>query len=415
MNILLINHYAGNPELGMEFRPYYMAKEWVRSGHKVLIIGATYSHLRKSQPSKGKQNVDGVDYYWVKTNLYKGNGIGRIYSMFLFVVKLMFSLRKVYRSFDPDVVVASSTYPSDIYPARKIAKKYRAKLVYEVHDLWPLSPMEVGGYSKRHPFIQVMQWAENYAYKRVDRVVSMLPAAEMHMLEHGLDRGKFIYIPNGFDESEWIGESKDMPCEYKDMFQQLRLCGKKILGYAGGHAKSNALDFLIEAMKMIHNENIVCVLVGKGHEKERLMHKVAEEGIKNVLFLDPVHKNEIPTLLQCMDVLYIGWENNPLYRFGISPNKLIDYMLSGKPILHSVNAANDWVSEYDCGVSVPAESPVDIAEGIEYIFSLDNSVLQEKGRSGERFARQNLSYTILADKFINAVSVGVHSEIDCND
>ena len=403
MKILLINHYAGSPELGMEFRPYYMAKEWIKSGNRVLIVGATFSHLRKTQPVSGKQNIDGVDYYWVKTNTYKGNGIGRICSMFLFVVKLLFCFRNVCKSFGPDVVIASSTYPLDIFPARRIAKKYHAKLIFEVHDLWPLSPMEIGGYSKWHPFIQVIQFAENYAYKNVDRVVSMLPNAEMHMLEHGLARGKFVYIPNGFNEEEWTVENKNIVCKYQNLLKQMKLSGKKIVGYVGGHAKSNALDILIDAMKLVNNPDIVCVLVGKGHEKERLMCRVAEEGIKNVMFLDPVHKNEIPALLLCMDVLYIGGANNPLYRFGISPNKLIDYMLSGKPILHAINAANDWVTEYDCGVSVPAESHEKIAEKIEYLVSQDELMLKEKGKNGEEFVRQNLSYSILAGKFINAV------------
>ena len=53
MNILLINHYAGSPDLGMEFRPYYMAKEWQKAGHHVRIVGGSFSHLRKKQPCDG--------------------------------------------------------------------------------------------------------------------------------------------------------------------------------------------------------------------------------------------------------------------------------------------------------------------------------------------------------------------------
>lgn len=401
MNILLINHYAGSPELGMEFRPYYMAKEWTKQGHKVLIVGATYSHLRKKQPlQSGRQNIDGVDYYWVKTNEYRGNGIGRFLSMFLFVFKLLFQ-DKVYKEFKPDIVIASSTYPLDIYPARKIAKKYNAKLIYEVHDLWPLSPMELGGYSKWHPFILIMQQAENYAYEYCDRVVSLLPAALEHMMEHGMRKEKFVYVPNGFDAKEW-NDDREVSGEYKEFFKHLKEQGKKILGYAGGHAKSNALDFLLDAMKLLEDKNIVSVLIGKGQEKERLVQRVKDERIDNVFFLEPVLKREIPFLLSQMDVLYIGWENNPLYRFGISPNKLIDYMMSGKPILHSVNAANDWVAEYDAGVSVAAESSEEIAKGIEYIFSLDKDILYEKGQRGKRFVCQNLNYTVLAEKIIES-------------
>lgn len=117
MNILLINHYAGSPDLGMEFRPYYMAKEWVKMGHQVLIIGGSFSHLRKIQSQGEESLIEGIRYRWVKLNAYKGNGMGRIWSMFSFVSKLWWGYGKYIGDFEPDVVIASSTYPLDIYPA----------------------------------------------------------------------------------------------------------------------------------------------------------------------------------------------------------------------------------------------------------------------------------------------------------
>lgn len=400
MNILVINHYAGSSELGMEFRPYYMSREWVKQGHNVLIVGATYSHLRKQQPIAGSEKVDDVVYYWIKTNRYKGNGIGRVFSMFLFVFKLLFTCEKLWKDFHPDIVIASSTYPLDIFPARKIAKRYNAKLVFEVHDLWPLSPIELGGYSKVHPFIVVMQIAENYAYKYCDWVISLLPNALEHMKNHGLCDNKFIYVPNGFDETEWAN-IQDLSSDYISFFENLRRNNKRIIGYAGGHAKSNALDFLIDAMKLVKDKDFVCVIVGKGQEKERLMNRVKKEQIDNIFFLEAVYKLQIPSLLKQMDILYIGWENNPLYRFGISPNKLIDYMMASKPIIHSVNTTNDWVKEYECGISVSAESPEEIAQGIECVFSLDDETLSEMGKRGLEFASRNLSYTVLAKKIMD--------------
>lgn len=402
MNILLINHYAGSPDLGMEFRPYYMAKEWVKQGNKVLIVGGDFSHLRKNQPQKKLEIRDGIQYYWIKLNEYKGNGMGRIISMFLFVIQLYFNYKKYLNGFVPDVVIASSTYPLDIYPARKIASKFNAKLIYEVHDLWPLSPMEIGGYSKYHPFIKIIQQAENYSYKYCDKVVSLLPNALEHMIQHGLERNKFVYIPNGFDLKEWENP-ESLTYSHEDFITNLRKRGCRILAYAGGHAKSNALDYLLDGMKLIKDKQIVCLLIGKGQEKERLQMRVNEECIANTYFLDSVPKKEIPSLLALMDALYIGWEKNPLYRFGISPNKLIDYMMSGKAILHSVCASNDWVKETGCGISVEAENPQEIAKGIMDMFSLTNEELKNKGYKGKIFAEQNLSYYFLAKKFIEII------------
>ena len=85
MNILLINHYAGSPEMGMEFRPYYMAREWIKLGHKVAIIAGDYSHLRQKNPSIKKDftkaKIDGITYCWVKTGQYTGNGVKRALSL----------------------------------------------------------------------------------------------------------------------------------------------------------------------------------------------------------------------------------------------------------------------------------------------------------------------------------------------
>ncbi|WP_132062839.1 glycosyltransferase family 4 protein [Bacteroides thetaiotaomicron] len=403
MNILLINHYAGSPNYGMEFRPYYMSKEWVSQGHKVLIIGGSFSHLRKEQPQVFREEIDGIQYCWIKLNEYAGNGLGRIFSMFSFVSKLCLKFNSYLNGFGPDVVIASSTYPLDIYPAHKIAKKYKAKLIYEVHDLWPLSPMEIGGYSKYHPFIMIMQRAENYAYKFSDKVVSLLPNALEHMMEHGLKEDKFIYIPNGFDLREWEKPEK-LSYSHNEFLNNLHEKGFYILGYVGGHAKSNALDYLLDAMKLIQNKRIICVLVGKGHEKMRLQQRAKVENITNVYFLEPVSKREVPSLLSLMDALYIGWENNPLYRFGISPNKLIDYMMSKKVIVHSVSAANDWVQEVGCGISIEAENSVAISKAIDELFTWDSEKCLEKGQRGQMFVQEKLSYSYLSRKFIDCVA-----------
>ena len=139
MNILYIEHYAGSPEMGMEFRPYYLAREWVRMGHNVTIIAGDYSHLRKKNPSVindfTPENIDEIEYVWVKTGEYEGNGMKRAMTMERFVRKLWMNAGKIVQKYRPDVVIASSTYPLDTYPAQKIAKIAKAKYIHEVHDI----------------------------------------------------------------------------------------------------------------------------------------------------------------------------------------------------------------------------------------------------------------------------------------
>lgn len=401
MNILLINHYAGSPELGMEFRPYYIAKEWLSFGNKVKIVGATYSHLRKKQPLAGIQNIDGVDYYWIKCNRYKGNGIGRVLSMFIFVFKIFLKYKSLIKEGKPDVVIASSTYPLDNIVARYISKKTGAKYIYEVHDLWPLSPVELGGMSKKHPFVKLMQWAENYAYKHCDAVVSMLPCALEHMMEHGLSKEKFYCVPNGIVKADWDRVEK-LPEEHSQLIQTLKK-DKFLVGFAGAHGIANSLEAVIDAISALKDENIALILVGTGQEKDNLISYVREKQISNVFFLPPITKYQIPSFLTEMDVLYIGLQRQSLFRFGISPNKIFDYMMAGKPIVQAIDAGNNIVKDAQCGLSVEPDNSNAIADAIRKLKELDSRLLEEFGNNGHEYVLKYHSYDVLSKRFLDII------------
>jgi len=402
MNILLINHYAGSPDLGMEFRPYYMAREWQEMGHKVTIVGATYSHLRKKQPEQGAQNIDGIDYYWLKTNTYNGNGLKRAFSMFLFVFKLLTKNRFLIKKYSPQAVIASSTYPLDNLAARYIARKCGAKYIFEVHDLWPLSPIELGGLSKRNPFIRIMQWAENYAYKHCDAVVSMLPNAMDYMIEHGLAKEKYFCIPNGIVKSDW-DYAWPLPAEHESLLSRLK-DQMLIIGYAGAHGIANSLRSVIDAVAMLQQKNVALVLVGTGQEKDNLISYVQKKEIENVFFLPPIAKYEIPTLLSMMDVLFIGLQRQSLFKYGISPNKIFDYMMAGKPIIQAIEAGNNPVNEADCGISVEPDNPAAIADAVLKMKLMSKEDLNKLGKNGKKYVLENHTLDVLSKRFIEIIN-----------
>jgi glycosyltransferase involved in cell wall biosynthesis len=408
MNILLINHYAGSPNHGMEYRPFYMAREWVKMGHQVTIVGASHSHLRSRQPDISgeiaEQNMEGIRYIWLKTRTYSGNGIGRIINMLMFLIQLFKFNNYIAKEYKPDVVIASSTYPLDIYPASYIARENKAKLVYEVHDLWPLSPIELGGMSPWHPFIMVMQMAENFAYRKCDRIVSMLPKAERHMRQHGMEPHKFSYVPNGIDAAEWEYSNALMPEQHRTVLEELRNSGNFIVGYAGAHGVANALYSLVEAASLLKDESVTIVLVGQGQEKEKLKAIVKEQKINNIVFLPAVAKNAIPEILNNIDVLYIGLQKQSLFRFGVSPNKLMDYMMSARPVIHAIDAGNDLVAESGCGISIPPQNPKAIAGAISKLKLLSQAERDDMGLKGRKFVLANHDYRALAKKFIDIIN-----------
>jgi glycosyltransferase involved in cell wall biosynthesis len=409
MKILLINHYAGNTELGMEFRPYYLAKQWVKQGHEVAIVAASYSHLRKQQPEVRRNieiaHLDGIKYIWIKTPAYKSSGISRFINILTFVIKLFVFQRRLTKELYPDAVIASSTYPIDIYPARSIAKKCNAKLCFELHDLWPLSPMVIGGYSKWHPFIMLMQAGENYACKKSDVVASLLGNAMEHLVEHGMSPEKFHRVKNGFDMDEYNNDKEDIPSDYRILLSSLKRENKFIAGYSGGINPSNAMMTWIAAAKLLSKNNTVAfVSVGSGTEAERLKEFKRKNGLNNVFILEPVAKTAIPALLSRFDLLFIAGVKSSLHKHGIAPNKLTDYMLAGKPIILSADVENEIVDRVGCGVTVPAEDGEAVKNAILKLAAMDENERKSMGEKGREYALRELNYENLSKKFISILS-----------
>lgn len=410
MNILYLNHYAGSPQHGMEFRPYYLAQEWVRMGHHVTIVAADYSHLRYANPKPQRcyqhEMIDGIHYIWCRTPVYQGNGIRRVINIFTFLARLIWLEYRHIHPNTPDIIIASSTYPLDMLPAAWMARRAHAKLVYEVHDLWPLTPIEVGGMSPRHPFIQLMQWAEDFAYRRADVVVSMLPCAKDYMVQHGMAPEKYRVIPNGIRVADWQEGRLPLPEEQAAQLTQLAAQPCFLIGYAGGHGLANALDGLIEAAAMLQNEAVAFVLLGDGPDKAALMDAVRQRGLTNVYFLSTVPKQCVPTFLSKMDALYLGWRKLPIYRFGINPNKLFDYMMAAKPIIHAVTAGNDSVAEAGAGLSVAAEDPAALACAIRTLLAMPVSRRDRMGQAGKAYVMARHDYRVLAPQFLAGCGEG---------
>lgn len=403
MNILLINHYAGNPALGMEYRPYYLAREWVRLGHRVMIVAASYSHYRARQPAPGDDTVDGITYRWLPTPAYTGNGWARMRNVLSFLSQLWSQAPELAAMLRPDVVISSSTYPLDTWVARRIAQLAGARLVHEVHDLWPLSPVELSGMSPWHPFALICQSAEDAAYRHSDAVVSMLPKVHAHMARRGLDLKKLFIVPNGISPEEWAAQPAPLRADVEQAIDAARRAGAVIVGYAGSMGRPNALDVLLDAARLLADRPLRFVLVGEGHERERLAARLRTEGLAQVALLPPIPKVQVPAFLAAVDIAYLGWQRQPLYRFGIAPNKLMDYMMAARPVLHSVEAGNDPVAESGCGLTVAPESPEAVARGLRQMAAMSPRERRQFGERGRAYVLKHHAYPVLARQFLAAV------------
>ncbi len=405
MNILFFAHLAGSPHHGMVYGHYYLAREWVKSGHEVTIVAASYTHIRLKQPVQHKsiaeEWINGIRYVWIPVRPYKADGsLGRIRSILEYTYQIATKKLPVNGA---DVVICSSHHPFPIYTARHYARKFSAKLIFEVRDLWPLTLIELGNTSRHNPFIVLMQRAEDYAYKHADKVISVLPYANNYMIGRGMAPERFTYIPNGANLSD-MQNSDSLPPPHKAQIANLRKQGKFIIGYSGKVGISNALHTLIDAMALLQDKQAVAVILGTGPLVDDLKEKSKSLCVSDqIIFLGAVNKNQVNNFLQQVDVAYAGVLKSPLYRFGISLTKINDFMLAGKPIVYAVDVPGNAVELSGAGMTCPAESPEELARTILAMKNLTADQRKAMGEKGRAWIIANRDYKILAARFLEAV------------
>jgi glycosyltransferase involved in cell wall biosynthesis len=397
-NILIINEYAGSPSYGMTFRHYYFAKEFIKKGYNTTIVSASFSHFLKKYPNMDgknfqKEKVDGVDFVWIKVIEYtKSFSKKRALKWIDFTLKLFFLDKHLNQK--PDVIICSTTELFAILPAYYLSKKYKAKLVFEVRDIWPLTLVKIGGFSKKNILIKIMTFLEKFSLKKSDILISNLSNYSQHIKNLGISRTA-EWVSNGIDLDE-MQNIEDLPESIHNLIPK----DKFIVGYTGKLGVSNAIVHLLQAAWLLKDNNdIVFIIVGEGQEKDAL--KAYADGLKNVIFIDQIKKMQIQSMLGLFDVCYIGLQKEDLFKFGISPNKLYDYMYSGTPVLQSINIENDIVEKSNCGICVEAENPDFIAEAVIKLHEMSEEQRGKLGKNGKVYVLQNFTYDKLAEKYIS--------------
>ncbi len=394
-NVWIINEYAGTPYHGMEFRHYYLGRELIKLGNKVTIVSSSYSHLYKNLPNIGNaytfEEIDGINYVWVKVPHYSNStDKKRVLKWFVFTFKLFFLPFKKMEK--PDVVIASPMAPFLAVPAYRIAKKYDAKFFYEIKDVWPLSIIELGNISETNPLIKLMSWCEKFALNKADKVVSSLQNYGEHMQELGIDKD-FVWINNGISLDE-MQNIEALPQEVESKLPK----DKFIVGYTGTVGIANGLEYFCEATKILKDHNdIVFVIVGDGKLKPKLQKEYGV--LDNLIFIEPIPKAQVQSMLQKFDACFIGWRKEKIYKYGISANKLFDYMYSAKPILHAFEYDN-IVNLYNCGISVEPENEKAISDGVLKLFNLSKDERASMGENGKKAVIEKFSYEKLAQKYV---------------
>ena len=406
-HIVIVAHFAGSPYHGMVTGYYYLSQEWLKKGYEVTILASGYAHTRYQNPDVrfpySVEFIDGIRYVWLKTPSYEASGrFGRVFNILAFSFLGLFVSLPIRSA---SAIICSSHHPASIFISEKLSKKFSVPLIFEVRDLWPLTLIELGGASVRNPFIRLLQYCEDRAYRNSARVVSVLSHASPYMQSRGMDKDKFEYIPNGVvvdsqspDRSESAERSK-----YFGIVDELKSNGNFVIGYAGRLGLANALHQLVDALTYCDHK-IHAVLLGGGPYVSILKEKVTQLGLESrVHFINYVPKDLVSLFLEKVDIAYLGLQETPLFYHGISPTKLGDYLLAGKPVLAAYPDPERLVENIGCGYSCSSDDPQAMAEAISKLVSCGEPLLNEMGKKGRDWILENRNYATLAEKFLELI------------
>lgn len=291
----------------------------------------------------------------------------------------------------PDVIIGSSPHLLTPLAAYRLARFFHIPFVFEVRDLWPQTLIDMGAIRSKNPVALVLKALEKFLYKRSDHIVTLLPLAHEYITPCGVQGEKISWIPNGVDLSRFNLET----LTHKDHE------GFTVM-YLGAHGQANALDVLLDAAKIIQDSGIRGITIslrGDGPEKQNLITHAKKLRLENVIFLPPVQKLEVPKILNESDITVFILNDLLLYKYGISLNKMSDYLAARKPLILAGNPANNPVNETHCGFSIPPANSNALANAIISLFNMTPNERQEMGQKGREYVERHHDISLLAKKF----------------
>jgi len=396
--IWIFNHHALTPDMAGGTRHFDFAKELVSRGYKVTIFASSF-HYSKYEEMKVykdtyflKEELDSVEFIWIKTRPYRGNGLGRILNMLDYMNKVQKAALEL--TPHPDILIGSSVHLFAVFAAYKVAKKMEVPFVMEVRDIWPQTLIDMG-VASWHPFILVLAKLENFLYKKADKIITNLPYAYEHICKFGIDKEDVVWISNGVDilRSEAIEGH-----QYESNILHIT--------YAGAIGQANQLEILIQAAEILKdNKEILFHIIGDGPSLNYLKQIKTD----NVKFYGSLEKKKAISMIKGSDVLFFPLADSPIFNYGISSNKLFDYLASKKPIIFASNAKNNPVKEANAGISIKAGNVEEVVRAIQSIKQMDKEERNTLGENGYNYASKYFSIPILVDKLEACLSTLVYN------
>lgn len=374
MKVWILNHYAIPPKYGGLNRHFYFSKNLNCMNVDTKIFTASKIHNSNKNFMSGQKGLsrevsfEDVKYEFVKTGEYSNNGIKRIFSFIQFPFNLIRCLRRHYRTETPDILYASSPELFSTYLSILFARKHKLPVLVEIRDLWPESIVEYSNFSRKNLIIKILYKLEEWIYYKADILIFTFEGGKEYIVNQKwdinsggrIDLNKIEYINNGVDLENF---KSSMDCLEDNLLESKKF---KVV-YTGSIRKVNSIYLLVEAAKILKERginDIDFIIYGDGTERENLIKKCDELKLDNIHFRKHVDKKFIPNILKKADVTIIVGQHDSMNRYGMSANKVFDYMAAGKPIISNLDVGYDKIIKYNCGVVVPDGEGKEIADAV---------------------------------------------------
>jgi len=400
MRIWIVNHYADPPD-GHATRTFDLARRLVEAGHPVTIFVSNFSHyrfarMRKPPPGRlwWSEEISGVRFIWVSTPPYRENDWRRLINVMSFSgLVLLAGARQRLR---PDAVIGVSVHLLAGLSAYLLARRYRARFFFEETDLWPQALIDSGQIRANGLSARGMRWLQRFLYRRAERIIEFMPYTGDYVESLGVSRDKIVWIPHGVE----LDRYRDLEPYTGEIHGHFRVM------FLGGMLRYNAIDTILDTAAVLKERgrtDIRFLMVGAGRDREAAIREAAERGLDNVEFPDPVPKQEIASKLSEADAFIYGLHDLPLYRYGVSLNKLTDYLAGSRPIIFCGSSAYDPVRQVGAGFGVPPDNPIAAADAVERLVGLTPQERVQMGRNGRHFLEENHNIPRLAERLLSAL------------
>jgi glycosyltransferase involved in cell wall biosynthesis len=401
VRIVWLCHYFA-PEIGApQARLLEMSKAFLDAGHDVAAVTCFPNHptgvLRPEDSGvrSRRDEVDGVAVHRCRSYVTPNKGfMKKSLGHLSFAWTGLGGLSRAAREARPDVVIVSSPTFFSVATAWLWCAPRRVPWVFEVRDLWPAVFVELG-VLKNRLLIWTLERMELFLYRRATRVVTVTRSFRDHIARRGVDAAKIGVVTNGVDLDRFAPGPRD-----EEFARSNGLGGKFVVLYLGAHGISHALGRILDAAERLRDlADVRVVLVGEGAEKDALVADAQRRGLKNVVFVGGVPKDEVLRWYRLADVGLVPLRDVPLFATFI-PSKMFELLACGVPVVGSVaGEAAEILRESGGARLVPPEDAAAIEREIRALHA-DAAARRRLGEAGRAFVAERYSRRKLAAEYL---------------